>query len=215
MIEYDWIELDAFVVHCILGILDREQREPQPLEIEARLGLSLEAAGERDDLAASIDYAAVMEQLTTIAVEGRWRLLESMALAMARCLLAPPLPSERRAQVERVELALRKPAVLGGRAVPGIRLCRDRSWLVLPSRELGPGVRVDVLQENAHNGAYRIHLAAGATFELPDQVAIQVIAGELEVAGRRIARGGRVARGASRRVSSGGAVVLALAVPPM
>jgi len=174
----DWIELSSFRVNCILGVLEREQREPQDLDIDVRLSLSLEDAGERDDLEASVDYAAVMESFTVIAEEGRWRLLESMALAMARLVLAPPAPGEGRAQVEAVEIRLRKPDILAPRATPGIGLVRERAWCRMPRVPVAPGVVVEILQENHRNGAYRVHLEAGARWAVPSQLALQGLAGE-------------------------------------
>ena len=191
----DWNELTQFRVQCILGVLDREQREPQALDIDLKLALNLESAGELDDLERSVDYAAVMELVSTIALEGRWRLLESMALAIARLLLAVPAFGEGRAQIEAVEVRLRKPDILAPRATPGIGLIRDRMWCRLENVEVAPGVSVEVLQENARNGAYRIHLAPGARWQVPSELSLQVIAGQLEPA---LPRMSKLERGAGR-----------------
>ena len=102
----DWIELTDFAVPCVLGVLDREQREHQTLEIALRLGLDLDGAA-GGDLSASVDYAGVMVQVATIVQQGRWRLLESMAAAICRHLLAEPGPSEGRAPIRVVEVRLR------------------------------------------------------------------------------------------------------------
>jgi dihydroneopterin aldolase len=174
----DTIELTRFSLTCILGVLDREQVTPQTLEVEVRLGVDLTASGEEDRLDKTVDYAEVMEQITAIAGEGRWRLLESMSLAICRLLLAPPAPGEARAPIAMVDLMLRKPEILGGRAVPGIRMVRY-AGLPIEDREFGTGVRADVLAETPRTSAYRLHLAPGAMFEGSTAWSYRRIAGEV------------------------------------
>ncbi len=212
----DWIELGAFRVDCILGVLEREQKEAQPLDIEVRLGLDLTRAGDEDALDRTVNYADVMEQLTTIALEGRWRLLESMELAMLRLLLSPPAADEGRAAVQVAEIALRKPAVLGGRATPCVRMRREAASIAILTRSLAQGVVADVLCETRGTAAYRIHVEAGATFVAPAGMALQVIAGMIGV-DEEIARPGeRIPRGGPRRISNPGrrsVCLLGIALP--
>lgn len=110
-------------VSCLVGILPRERVEPQPLQIDLFLTLDLHRCGETGDLGASVDYGAVDAQIRFLAVEGRFRLLESLALAIARLVLLPPLPGEARAAVERVSVTIRKPTVLRA-AEPRVVVCR-------------------------------------------------------------------------------------------
>jgi dihydroneopterin aldolase len=160
----DWITLDTFEVSCIVGVLDAEQRTPQPLVLGLRLGLDLTAAGDEDALDRSVDYATVTDLVTFLVVEGRFRLLESMGLAIARLLLAPPAAGEGRAAIDRVELTLRKPTILGGRAVPGVAMARDRESLAIPRVRWADGVDADVLIVTPRTRAYRVRVPAGAAF---------------------------------------------------
>ena len=113
----DWIVLSGMSLPCVLGLYEWERRSPQALVAEVGLALDLdEAAG--GNLSASVDYAAVLNQIGFIAVHGRWRLLESMVTAMARHLLSRPAPGEARAQVDCVWIKVTKPDIFGGRAVP-------------------------------------------------------------------------------------------------
>jgi dihydroneopterin aldolase len=200
----DWIELGAWRVDCILGVLEREQKAPQPLEIDVRLGLDLQKAGDGDALDKTVDYAAVLEQCTTIALQGRWRLLESMGLAMLRLLLAPPAPGEPRGAVSIAEVALRKPEVLGGRAIPCVRMRRDAAGIGLSSRSVAPGVLADVLCETPGTAAYRLHVDGGSSFVAPPNLALHVIAGMIGV-GEDIARPGQsIPRGQARTLANPG-----------
>ena len=61
----DWIELGSWRLDCILGVLEREQKTPQPLEIEVRLGLDLERAADGDALDKTVDYAAALITVQT------------------------------------------------------------------------------------------------------------------------------------------------------
>lgn len=171
---HDWIEITGFRLHCIVGVLDFEQVAPQPLDLEIALRLDLSGAA-GGDLSASVDYAAVVDQVEVLATRGCWRLLESLGSAICALLLAPPCPGEARAAVQAVRVAMRKPTILRGRAVPGVVLNRDAARL--GARSLAPGVRAEVLQETPETGAYRVHLDAGARWQTPPGAALHLIAG--------------------------------------
>ena len=150
----DWIVLSEMSVPCVLGLHEWERQNPQALVAEVSLALDLDEAAS-GDLAASVDYAAVLSQVELIALHGRWRLLESMAAAMARHLLSQPAPGEARAQVEWVRIKVTKPDIFGGRAVPGVELLRSRAWsgrrcLTHTNRE---GVNLESLTEAPETGA--------------------------------------------------------------
>jgi FolB domain-containing protein len=216
----DWVSLSkvALAFPCILGVSERERRESQTLELELAMNLDLdEAAG--GDLKRSVDYAAALEHVQFIAQHGRWLLLESMAAAMARFVLAPPAENERRAQVRCVVVRLSKPEVFGGRAVPSVEIQRDAAWF--ESRELAMAstapARVEILQETRHTGAYRIHLPPAARWSAPSGTKLQMIAGRVlvdgqEMRGRSILPERDVALATPDEVS---ACLLAVRQPPL
>jgi dihydroneopterin aldolase len=141
----DAIELDVRL-SCIVGILPRERVEPQPLEIRLELELDLGGVGDTGDLARGVDYAAIDDQVRFLAVEGRFRLLESLGLAILRVVLAPP--------VERACVRIVKPAVLRA-SVPAVRLARDAAWAGAGA----PDVVIDVSEVEVR----RVTLAPGET----------------------------------------------------
>ena len=101
----DSIELTDFSIECTIGILKEEQQSTQPLEIELSMGLDLSECGDTGDLALSVDYAAVANEITFLAKTGHWRLLETLGLAICRMLLTSP-PTGR-GRISNVEFALR------------------------------------------------------------------------------------------------------------
>ncbi len=84
------------------GALPGEQLTAQPFEVDVVLTLDLAPAAASDDLADTVDYAALFDLARGI-VEGRsFRLLEAMAGAIADAVLAT-------LDVDEVEVAVRKP----------------------------------------------------------------------------------------------------------
>lgn len=87
------------------GVLPEEKVMAQPFEVDLILHADLAEAGERDDLAATVDYAALFEVVRAI-VEGTSRdLIEALAGAIASAVLAATPPE----LVESVEVRVRKP----------------------------------------------------------------------------------------------------------
>jgi dihydroneopterin aldolase len=138
-------------VSCIVGLLARERREPQPLHVTVVLEVGLETAGETGQLGHSVDYGEIDAQIRFLATEGRFVLLESLALTIARFVLLPPARGERRAPVDAVEVRIDKPGILPD-AVPGVRLRRtqwsneilvDLPEVVVTRRTLAAGEQTD------------------------------------------------------------------------
>jgi dihydroneopterin aldolase len=176
----DWIELSDFHFETIVGILDFERETTQPISIELRMGLDLETAGTLENLANSIDYASVKDQIVFLSREGRWHLIESLALAACRMLLIPPSPGEERAPIEVVELSVTKPKILAPVAIPGVRIKRDRDWLQVDSESPAPGVTLTSLAQTLHTWLWHVQLAPGARWSVPENMASFVVVGRLQ-----------------------------------
>lgn len=87
------------------GVLPDEKRTAQPFEVDIVLRADLAEAAERDDLAATVDYAALYDVVRAI-VEGTSReLIEALAGAIATAVLAATPPEI----VGAVEVRVRKP----------------------------------------------------------------------------------------------------------
>ena len=87
------------------GVLAWEKETAQPFEVDLVLHADLAAAAERDDLGATVDYAALHELVRAI-VEGRsFNLIEALAGAIAAAVVAATDAS----MVDAVEIRVRKP----------------------------------------------------------------------------------------------------------
>jgi dihydroneopterin aldolase len=176
----DVITLDGIDLEVIVGILDFERVEPQPLRMDLALHLDLESCGQTGDLALGIDYASVLDQVRMVAEEGRWWLIESMGIAICALLLAAPTAGEARGQIQRVDLAIRKPTILDGVAVPGVKMSRTVADVSVEAREWASGVIGERLVQPDRRGAWRVRASPGATVPLPSGSAALVLAGAFE-----------------------------------
>ena len=118
----DWVGVASLRVDATLGVLDWEQRTTQAVDVEIAMRLDLQRSGEEDALDATINYAGVAEQVRFMLEKGRWRLLESLGLAVCRLLLYPPLDREMRAPVQEVAVRFAKPEVLSANPIPWVSM---------------------------------------------------------------------------------------------
>ena len=202
----DQITLEGLSLDVIVGILPEEQEHPQPLRVDLSLGLDLQEAGETGDLAASVDYGRVRDEVVFLCAAGHWRLLETLALALLRHLLGPPVGGA--AAVQEARIALRKPEILDG-PVPGVVLSRPARWCaLLERRAVAEGVTAEILVETEDVGAYRVHLAGA--WDLGRAAEVRVLAGRTD----RLEAGGQ-ALWTGERPLEGEATLLVVARPPL
>jgi dihydroneopterin aldolase len=84
------------------GVTLEERIEPQPFEVDVELHKDLSGASASDELADTIDYAALFSMVGTIVEGQSFRLIESLAGTIADAVLAG---TDARA----VEVRVRKP----------------------------------------------------------------------------------------------------------
>ncbi len=87
------------------GVLDWEKERAQPFEVDLVVHADLADAADRDDLAATVDYAALYEMVRAIVEGPPFNLIEALAGALAGATLAATDP----AIVQAVEVRVRKP----------------------------------------------------------------------------------------------------------
>lgn len=205
----DEITLDTFRIDCLVGVLAFEQEIPQPIDVRVSLRLDLGPSGDTDDLAATVNYADVRDIVAFLSTEGHFRLIETLALAALRAVLASPAHGEARAQVAEAEVVIRKPTILGG-PVPGVRLVRDAAWARATTGVAeADGVRLEVLHDVPRHGSWRVVFAPGATWRVPENTPGLVLAGGLVGQGKHVPAHGQSAWQAGRD----GAVVIAVSRP--
>jgi dihydroneopterin aldolase len=124
MAPTDRIELRGLVISGICGALPEERERAQPLEVDLDVVADLSAAGESDDLADTLDYGSITEQVEGIITSGAPMLLERLARTIADAVLADP-------RAVSVTVAVRKlrPPVPQVMDTSGVRITRSRSPL--------------------------------------------------------------------------------------
>jgi 7,8-dihydroneopterin aldolase/epimerase/oxygenase len=163
----DFITLRDLQVQAVIHAVDPDARRRTRLDLEIDLHLDLEPAGRADDFAFTIDFFQVNEIVRALAEHGRWWMLESLALTLARTLLLPPAPGEARSGIDGITLRMSRPELMDGLAVPGIVIHRPQRWCTTERRVLGPGVAADVIAETRNTDLLRVRLTAGSSWRLP------------------------------------------------
>jgi dihydroneopterin aldolase len=92
------------------GVHPEEKVDPQPFEVDVVLHADLRHAAETDALADTVDYSALSELVGAIVTGPTFDLIEALAGAIARAVLA----ATDAALVDAVEVRVRKPAAALG-----------------------------------------------------------------------------------------------------
>jgi len=79
----DTIIIQDLEVFYRVGVPDAERAQPQRLLITLELGLDFEPAAVADDLDKTIDYDALCRRLSAFGDDRGWKLIETLALAIA------------------------------------------------------------------------------------------------------------------------------------
>lgn len=119
----DRIEIRGLRLLGTHGVLAEERTRPQPFEVDADLVVSLVDAGSSDDLADTVDYAAVVHRITAVVEGGKsFMLLEALVAAAADEVLAVD------SRVQAVTLSVRKlqPPLPADLSTVGVRITRTR-----------------------------------------------------------------------------------------
>ena len=196
----DWIELTSFEFDTIIGILPKEREITQPLAVEISLGLDLEKAGTVESLSDSINYARVQDVIMFVSREGRWHLIEALGLAICRILLAKPSNGENQAPIDVVDLTIRKPKILAPVSVPGVRIKRDSAWFQVDAETPDAGVEVLPLAQTLNTWVWRVNLASGAKWEMPQGMATFVLSGIVDCDAERAESGDTLAASRVKRM---------------
>jgi 7,8-dihydroneopterin aldolase/epimerase/oxygenase len=101
----DRLTLRAMRFRARHGVLAHEKVEPQPFEVDVVLHADLARAAQTDALVDTVDYAALHELIGAIVTGPSFDLIEGLAGAIARAVLAATEP----ALVDAVEVRVRKP----------------------------------------------------------------------------------------------------------
>ncbi|KAA0011699.1 dihydroneopterin aldolase [Billgrantia pellis] len=113
----DRVLIESLEVETVIGVYDWERTIRQRLTLDLELATDIRPAAADDDLALTLDYAAISQRIAHFADEHAFSLVETFAERLAQALLAEfPIPWLR--------LTLRKPGAVPAAAAVGVRIER-------------------------------------------------------------------------------------------
>jgi len=198
----DVLRIEKLMVDCVVGMYPHERNASQPLRVDVEMRLDTETSAVKESLRFTVDYAATASQLVFLLRSCRFRLLETAGHVLARYILAPPAPDERRAQVDSVLIRLSKPGALRGFAIPSLEIERTASWCEY-GIESKPFGTVDVIYETKGAGIYRLNVAPRKS--IPLHVHQQMRESEMVLGDGLLCQGERCAPGTVHRWPRGAA----------
>ena len=104
----DQIHIRQLKLSVVIGVYPRERKAPQAVFVDLTLHTDLQVAGRSDQLADTIDYAALVARVRKAVAKSRFQLLEALAEYIAGICLREP-------RIAAVDVTAAKP-----RALPGI-----------------------------------------------------------------------------------------------
>ena len=116
----DWITIHELAVRCIIGMNEDERREKQDLLITISLSADFTAAAQSDRLEDTIDYRALKKKIMALVEKSDYRLIESLAGAVAGQCLTEPKVTDVRVRIE-------MPSALRFARSVGIEITRNRN----------------------------------------------------------------------------------------
>lgn len=110
------VALDRLPIPCIVGILPRERLDEQEILLDVRLELDVTEAVEREEIDATVDYAALADDLTEFVISEKFLLIETMAARCARRIL------EGHPRVRKASITVNKPQAVPRAAGTWVRV---------------------------------------------------------------------------------------------
>lgn len=116
----DTIFIQGLQTQAIIGIYDWEREEPQPLVFDIEMQIDLIKAAKSDDIADTVDYAEVSEEVTNFVSGSRVELLETLAEQIITMIF------DTQPAVTEIRLGLSKPQAVPNAETVGLILNRTR-----------------------------------------------------------------------------------------
>jgi dihydroneopterin aldolase len=102
----DTLAIHDLILSCRLGVFEWEREQPQEIRVDVELDIDAVAAAEEDDVRQTVDYAALVAAITTLAQGRAFRLMETLAHAIAMMVL-------ERGRATAVSVRVKKQALAG------------------------------------------------------------------------------------------------------
>ncbi|NLG49820.1 MAG: dihydroneopterin aldolase [Chloroflexi bacterium] len=116
----DHVFIRDLLVRAIIGVNPDERKNRQDVLINVTLDVDTRAAGASDNLQDAVDYSALARQITALAEQSSYYLVEALAEAIARACLQDTRVAQVRVRVE-------KPGAVRFARSVGVEILRART----------------------------------------------------------------------------------------
>ncbi|MDT8880255.1 dihydroneopterin aldolase [Halomonas saccharevitans] len=113
----DLVLIDALEVDTVIGVYDWERTITQTLRLDLELGTDIRPAAAGDDIAQTLDYAAISERIAGFAEAHQFALVETFAERLAEILRAE-------FAIAWLRLTVRKPGAVAAASAVGVSIER-------------------------------------------------------------------------------------------
>lgn len=113
----DCVLIEALEVDTVIGVYDWERDICQRLVLDLELATDIRPAAADDDIAKTLDYAAISERITAFAGEHDFALVETFAERLAATL-------REEFGIAWLALTVRKPGAVANARAVGVRITR-------------------------------------------------------------------------------------------
>lgn len=118
----DRIVIEGLKIDTVIGCFDWERQIKQVLLLDLSIYTDLAAASQSDQLAHTLNYAEICELSSAILQQKQPQLIEHAAYLVLACLFAQ-FP-----QIEKINIHIRKPAIIAAAQSVGIQIERHRDY---------------------------------------------------------------------------------------
>lgn len=116
----DTVFIEGLKTHAIIGIYDWERENRQPLIFDIEMDLPVLQAAHSDDIADTVNYKVVSDQVIELVKNSEYELLESLCEAICNLIL------QNHSAVQAIRLRVSKPQAVEETDTVGLKITRAR-----------------------------------------------------------------------------------------
>lgn len=118
----DKIFIRQLVFDAILGILPAEREQPQTVTVDITVFTNTQPAAKSQDIADTLNYADLAEQVMELTVDGKYLLIETLVEDLAALCLRQP-------HAGAVKIRVEKPQAVAAAHAVGVEIYRQQAAL--------------------------------------------------------------------------------------
>ncbi len=124
----DQVQLKGMLLSCVIGIFPNERHKKQPVTIDLCLYLNTRPAAASTHIYDTVDYSAVVKEISFILEQCEFLLIETAVEAVCKYFLAIYCRENNLPQVDAVCVKISKPSALTHGIIPSIQIARRRAF---------------------------------------------------------------------------------------